>query len=751
LSGILDGLRIVDLSRGLAGPVATLLLAEAGADVVKVEPPTGDPMRAHASFATWARSKRSVVLDLTTDDGRHQLDSLLATADVVVHSMRPSLALRHGLDDASLAERHPHLVASSVLGYPIDSPDAERPGHELLVQARLGLMDEQQGHRDGPVAIRFPVGNWGAAYLAAIGILARLIYRGRTGRVGPAHTSVLQGALITLTMHWARAETPTPMLTAGLPKNMAPSLYECADGVWIHVMSMPNQVPLMVETVDALGEERVAAARAEPSASYFPDYNVMKLAFLQRPSSEWLAAFWDNDIAVLPAQPLGDILKDPQAIENGYVVEVADPVRGATRQAGTPFATTPPSAVRRPAPQLGEHTGELLDGGAIATPRTPTSGAAPAEPSYLLSGIRVLDLGNFLAGPFAPMVLADLGADVIKLESTKGDQMRGVERVFAGCNRGKRSVAVDLKSAASRPIVEALVRQADVVTHNMRLPAARKLGIDYDSLRDVNPTMVFCHSSAYGPRGERCDWPGYDQLFQAFSGWEVEGGGEGNPPMWHRMGMMDHQNALGSVVAILLGLLHRDRTGEGQHVTSSILGGSALTASETLLLADGTTAPYARLDHEQTGLGPFWRIYPAADGWVALAAVGERRQAAALNALGVTSADDIAAAIAAKTMRDALSALEAAGVPAEEVRLDQMSAFLDSAANQQSRLAVSYPHATYGTFEQIGALWSLGDVPLRLDLAPPALGQHTRDVLTEIGLSPSEIDELIATGVAAQS
>ena len=228
---ILEHIRIVDLSWGLAGPVASRLLAEAGADVIKVEPPAGDPLRGSPAFASWNRSKRSIVLDLGRPEDRTQLDRLLEGADVLLHSLRPGDARRHSLDDASLGKRFAALIPCSVLGYPIEHPDAERAGYDILVQARMGLMDEQQGHRDGPVFLRFPLPSWGAAYLAAAGILARLLVREREGRIGPVHTSLLQGALVTLTMHWARAEQPGPAFKFGLPKSMIPSLFECGDGV----------------------------------------------------------------------------------------------------------------------------------------------------------------------------------------------------------------------------------------------------------------------------------------------------------------------------------------------------------------------------------------------------------------------------------------------------------------------------------------------------------------------------------------
>jgi len=180
---LLAGVRVLDMTSGIAGPVATLLLAEAGADVVKVEP-RENPDRRRAGFATWNRSKRSIVVE--PGDGFGGLDELLASADVVVHELGPAAARRAGLDDVPLAARHPRLVVCSVLGWPANHPDADRPADELLTMARLGVLDEQfaMRGREGPVYVRFPLGSWGAAYLAAIGVLARLRVRDRTGQGG---------------------------------------------------------------------------------------------------------------------------------------------------------------------------------------------------------------------------------------------------------------------------------------------------------------------------------------------------------------------------------------------------------------------------------------------------------------------------------------------------------------------------------------------------------------------------------------
>jgi crotonobetainyl-CoA:carnitine CoA-transferase CaiB-like acyl-CoA transferase len=465
-----------------------------------------------------------------------------------------------------------------------------------------------------------------------------------------------------------------------------------------------------------------------------------------RPSGEWLDELWAHDIPAQPALPFGGLFSDDQARVNDFLIEMDDPEVGPITVGGFPLGVQPPQRMSRPAPtRAGEHSNELLT---EWQPRPRATTASRRAGRWPLDGVKVLDLGNYLAGPYGPMLLADLGADVIKLETTTGDAMRPTAWAFAGCQRGKRSVALDLKAPETRPALEALVREADVVHHNLRMPAARRLGVDYDALRPLNPSMVYCHTSSYGPRGPRADWPGYDQLFQAQCGWEVLGAGAGNPPMWHRFGFMDHQCALASVVATLLALYRRGETGEGQFVSGSLLGSGALTISETYLRADGQLAPVAGLDSDQTGSGPGYRIVQLSDGWIAVAAQTVEQQAALCRVAGTSDIHQVPTVCGDRKCDELLTDLEAAGVPCEPVRQQQRFPFFDDPANRSAGLVAEYQHAEWGKLEQPGALWYFGDLGVRLDYAPPALGEHSADILNEIGLSTAEIERLVAAGVA---
>jgi crotonobetainyl-CoA:carnitine CoA-transferase CaiB-like acyl-CoA transferase len=735
--GILDGVRIVDLSVGMAGSIATMLLAEVGADVVLVEGPVSGSERDQPGFRTWNRSKRSVVLDLESAAGRADLETLLAGADVVVHELGPSTASALGLDDAALAERHPHLIASSVLAWPTNHPNADMPVDELLAMASLGVCDEQLAwRRQGPVFLRAPLGSVGAVYSASVGILARLIARGRTGQIGPAHTSLVQGALVPMGMHWHPAEKPSPMLTMGMPKEGRGSqntIYECGDGQWMHLMGDPMRVPRVATYVADHENESPAT---HDISGWTPEPSHIRDVFFTAPRDEWLDEMWANDVPAQICAEFGDVFSDEQARLNGYVIDFDDPETGPITVAGHPLTVSPPQAVQSPAPSHGQHTAEVLGSWAQASPEL---GDGPLQ-VHPLQGVKVIDFGNYLAGPYAAQMFADLGADVVKIEAATGDPMRFADWPFAGCQRGKRSVALDLKSADARSALEAALKWADVVHHNLRMPAARRLGLDYESVKAVNPDVVFCHTSSYGPTGPRADWPGYDQLFQAQCGWEVLGAGEDNPPMWHRFGFMDHQCAMSSALATLLALYHRDRTGEGQATAGSLLGAGVMASSETYLRPDGTLAPFDLLDPDQTGVSESRRFLERGDGWVAVAS-DDPGQVAAIAAIESETA----------TVDEALAALGAAGVPAVRVELDQGQAFFDDTANQAAGLVADYRHAEWGRLQQPGALWYFGeDMSVQLHLAPPELGEHTSECLVEFGVNKETVEALLNDGVAVQ-
>jgi crotonobetainyl-CoA:carnitine CoA-transferase CaiB-like acyl-CoA transferase len=739
--GILCGIRIIELCGGVAGSVAALQLSEAGAEVIKIEPPGGDPDRMTPGFAVRNRGKKSVVLDIDAADGRSALQRLMGASDVLIHDLTPAVATACGLGDSALAESAAHLIVAGVTGWPVNHPDAERPALETLVLARLGLLSEQPGARPGPIFVRMPFATHAASWLCAIGVMSRLIQRRQGRGVGPAHTSLAQGALTPMTMHWARAERPSESFAKGIDRNLAVAIHPCADGKWIHVHYAPDEAPFMREGLEALGPKGVAQANARWGKNHAaPNLGANREVFGTRPLGEWLEHLWANDIAAQPAAAFGGIYFDEQSRINGYVVEIEDARFGATVQPGPPYATEPPPCARGPLRPLGADTAAVL-----ADDRAALQGYVAAGHEPPLAGLKALDFGAYVAGPFGAMLLADLGVDVIKIEPPSGDFMRYLDRVFCGVQRGKRSVALQLKDPRSGAALEALVRWADCFHHNIRMPAARKLGLGYEAMSRINPAIVGCHVSSYGPKGERADWPGFDQLFQASCGWEVENGGPGNPPLWLRFGITDHLAAMASVYALLLGLYARERTGRGQMTNASLLGATILTTAETIVHPDGSIEPFDRLDQGQTGVSAHHRIYRCADGWIAVAALAPHQA----RAFDTVAGDSPAAFFAGQAAISAAASLDGAGAPCELVREDQLDAFLDNPDTRAAGLVADCEHLSLGRLDQVGGFWTFG-AHAGARRPPPAIGQHTREALQQVGLSVDDIDGLIAAGLSVE-
>jgi crotonobetainyl-CoA:carnitine CoA-transferase CaiB-like acyl-CoA transferase len=327
--------------------------------------------------------------------------------------------------------------------------------------------------------------------------------------------------------------------------------------------------------------------------------------------------------------------------------------------------------------------------------------------------------------------------------------MRLDELMFVAAGRGKRSISVDLKRPGGREILRRLVEWADVVHHNVRDDAAVRLGIDAESIAAINPRAVFCHVSAFGPRGDKRRYSSYDPQMQAVSGWMATCAGPGNRPIWLRFAPTDVHCAQLSLIATLLALYQRERTGTGSAVATSMLGGALLTNSETLLILDtDELTPAPQVDALTTGTRAGYRLYETANGWIAVSIPAARESEILQKAFGTEDATAIAERLRAVDTEPACAMLASLGVGVEQVRIDHELQFLTDLDNLHAGLVVQHQHPVYGRIAQVGAFWDFGDLGLRFDAPPPTLGQHTREVLLQLGFSRHEVLEFAASGVA---
>jgi crotonobetainyl-CoA:carnitine CoA-transferase CaiB-like acyl-CoA transferase len=359
----LDGVRIVDLSGGIAGPLGVLQLAEHGADVIKIEPPGGRPDRTSPASRVYNRSRRSVTLDLKQPEAVTVLRELCATADVLVEAFASGTMARWGLDYESLRDELPRLVYCSVPAWPSGMRYENLPGWEALVHARTGQQWENTSFRPGPVFLHSPVASFGAMLLVPTGIMAALLARDRTGRGQHVEISLLQGVLSLTTQNWNWTDQGQFLLDKVHPPGIHQmSIYECANGEWIHASTMSGVPPTRSEA-SILGVEDVplAAPWTMPADERAAHERRRKEAFQRRNRAELIEEMHSAGLGSEAVVAPHERFDHPQLIETGGVVQVDDPEIGPTTQLGVMiFLESTPGQVRGPQPAPGADNEEVL-------------------------------------------------------------------------------------------------------------------------------------------------------------------------------------------------------------------------------------------------------------------------------------------------------------------------------------------------------------------------------------------------------
>ncbi len=766
MASALEGITVVDLSTGPAAALATLFLSDHGAKVTRVVE-AGAPDFRDGGFIVWDRGKSAVRLDLDTEAGVAAFHELVRSADILVDDVAPSSSRQQILGWSRLKAINPRLIACSITAYGKRGVWRDEPPIEDLVLARTGLLGGMPGFRPAPVHCVHPLPSVGAALLAANGIAAALLAREATGRGRSVETSLMAGALLYMTK--ADGENIRRHVFQSHPGGSAPfySLYECADGQWLQLGCVhANFIAIAAKLfgLDALIKEaRFDLGRAGQTPADDAELrSKVAMAIKGRTRDEWAEIFEKADVPFAPARLTEEGFADAQVIHNRMVAVMDDPVRGAVTQMGVPVdLSQTPGAIQGPRmkPEEPATVAGLKPGVEAATVGADVAQADPLDPPPL-DGVRILEITNLIAGPTAGRILADLGADVIKLEPPTGDISRPIGRTyFYAVNFNKRSIAVDTSTDEGRHVVQRIAAKADALLANLRPKATERMGIG----AAINPRLIETHLTGYGWTGPYSKRPGIDPLAQAYMGLSRAQGGPDNPPVFPaQLAPTDYTTGAMGAFGTILALYARARTGVVQTVNCNLLSGGIVLSSAWFTKYDGRPVrPLA--DKQQMGRGPFHRLFKLADGWIYVVAESEAARRGLCSVADVAWPNEAAlqvpagrhpneaafarqleAALAGKGVEETLARLDAAGVPAAPAPPGHAEIFLSDPHVLANEMVAVRPHPTGGRLRVQWRSVVFSDTALTAGRATPLLGEHTVEVMLEAGFNRAEIEGLLA-------
>jgi crotonobetainyl-CoA:carnitine CoA-transferase CaiB-like acyl-CoA transferase len=694
----LAGVTVLDFSRTMAGPFATMLLADLGATIIKVEGPGGlgeDTTRSSPpkfdwlsmAYLTLNRSKMSIAIDLGAPEAASIVDRLAARSDVVIENMRLRSAEQFNLTWDRFKAVNPRIVHCRISGFGMTGTERDTAAYDLTIQAATGALDIT-GERDRPPAkLGVPVVDLQTGVAAAVALLAALEKRERDGVGASIDISMFDLAINMLGymgLSYLNLGMIPGRLGSGHQTIYPYNAFETEDHRYIVVAPFTNRFWRSFCEVIGRGdlpenpEYHDFASRLANRSDLAP---LLDAIMRERTATEWLELFRAAHVPAGPVNLVSEALESAQTAARGMTPEIDIPPLGTCRILGSPFRFRSVDGEEvpmsyGPPPRLGADTRQVLETIAGYTPEEvtelgrrgvvgfdhddeggtarvgrrgeerPTRASDPGGPGDLpaagappkrdgarrrpLDGLRVLDFTRMAAGPFATLMLADLGADVVKVEAGRiGDPTRrnlpivgGTSVYFLSLNRGKRSIVLDLKTDGGRERALDLARHADLVVENFRPGVMARLGLDFSALAAVNRRLVMCSISGFGATGPMRDFTSFDLVNQAYAGYMAVTGEEGRPPV--RLGWPVGDLGGGAMACVaMLAALHRVRqTGLGFHVDLSLhdcLLSQLAYLGQTYLMSGEEPR---RVGAAHLNIAPY-NVYEARDGYVAISAYTE--------------------------------------------------------------------------------------------------------------------------------
>ncbi len=812
---VLSGLTIVELGASEATAYCGRLLADAGALVVKIEPPGGDPARHEGPrglvfdreraplFLHLNRGKRSVVCDLGDAGQTERLRRLILTADVLIESLAPGTLAEYGLGYRELSAANPALIMASVTPYGQTGPYSRFAATDLTLFASTGAMYREGLPWREPMRYAGHLPRTYSGGLAAAMVAAALFRRRRTGRgdwldlaemdCWASHPNQITRRLIYAFSGDAEAREDTKTSAGAQGSGFGRGTYRCQDGFVTLLPLGDRHWPRLVELVERpeLAEDPRFATR-EARREHRADWEEIFSAYLATRTMSNL--FQAAQRAGLPSAPLYDasrILSDPHLAERGYFQTADHPVVGTLRYPGClALAAEGFWAEPSAAPLLGADDGLLTqaedpDEGRDGPPSSGEEAPARLAPQPLpLAGIRALEIAEIWAGPFCGAMLADLGAEVIKVEAIQrsargavrplpgapgypngdpGDDPWNRSAGFMGVNRNKRGITLDLHTEAGQEILDRLLAQCDLVFTNLSMDAQESLNLLPDRLHRANPRLGVILLTGFGLTGPYRYYRSMGMTLDAISGHSVL---RGYPDLDHsHITPVHHADGISAATGLLMSVLALERlaqTGEGQVFDIAQLEATIPHLGEHLLDWQLASEPVPRLGNDHPWMAPHG-VFRAneEDSWVAVAVDSDERFAALSTAIGrpelsrdprfgtragrsqrLAELNQIVAAWVGQHDRfDAQRLLQAKGVPAAAV----LRADIDHSESEQLSERGTLREADFGLgrFRYPRGPWRFCDTEEVRFGPAPRLGQHNHELLAGLlGLPEARIDEL---------
>jgi len=781
----LKGIRVVDASTGVAGPYCSKLFADAGADVIKLEPAGGDPLRRWTTssadlgdedgglFLYLNASKRSVVGTLD-DRPTAEIETLLAGADLLIEDRPPG-----SLDRSALCERHPGLVLLSITPFGLTGPLSERPATDFILQAEAGSLAGRSRPGHEPYQAGGDVSAWAGGAFAAVAALAAVRHARETGNGEHVDLSLhAVTAMVTnayLDLMWGLLGRPP--FAGLLPAFETPSVEPTRDGF----------VGFTTYSAQQMSDFLLLIERPELRETGEFDLVAQRLARLE----EWeqIVHAWtrthDTDEVIslaqmlrIPVAPVCNgqtVLEQEQLRARGVFVE--DPSKGFLRPRPPYRLDGRPPEPPRAAPTLGEHQDR------IEPRQRPTADGSKAR-QLPLAGLRIVDNTTWWAGPIATQMLAMLGADVIHVESIQRiDGARAVggtlpvppdnwweySFIYLSANSNKRGLTIDLSNSQGMAIFESLVSDADVLIENFSPRVMDGFGVDWEKVRALNPRCHYVRMPAFGLDGPWREHVGFAATMEQMAGLSWLTGHVDDQPRIQR-GPCDPISGMHAAFAVLVALFERDHDGRGHFVECAMLEAALNITAEQVIEYTQHGQLMQRRGNRSAGAAPqgiyACRGHDAATDprWLALSVATEAQWGALVDWLGRPEwaaridaslearhrnqdaiDEQLKEAFASRALDECLDELIAAGVPVASLADPRALAGHPQLAARDFHEEVEHP--VVGVQATMGAPFRFASVDRWLERAAPVLGQHNREILHELGLDDSQIEALAAEKV----